>query len=470
MSSIVCAILKHAQNQPDKLAVKVDDDSLTYSELADRIRLTAAHHFANGVTQGSRVVLPATMSLNFVTNYFASHYLGAVAVPIDQQAPKSNVESLLSALNTQFFLEKAEIFPKDSGIGPIANGTLSPNVVSHADADILFTSGSSGQAKGVRLTHQNILSSAVRINEALGNDSNDVELIIMPLCHSFGLTRLRCALTAGSSCVLLDGLTRPKKFFSKLDAEGISGFGTVPAGWLFIEKVAGERLKNYADQIKFLELGSSPMTEAQKQRVKDTLPHTRIVMHYGATEASRACFLDFERDRNNLGSVGKPTDPGSLRIVDEFGNKLGIGETGEVCVHGQMVSPGYVDPSMNSKRNSDFHRMGDTGYIDANGFLYLTGRISDLINIAGRKVSPQEVEEAIRSFSGVQDCACLAVDHEVSGSQLKALVVGDVDFVHLKEHLLANIEAYKIPAVFEAVKDLPYTVSGKLKRGELKAW
>ena len=132
-----------------------------------------------------------------------------------------------------------------------------------------------------------------------------------------------------------------------------------------------------------------------------------------------------------------------------------------------MVSPGYINHKKNTyKINSNFHRMGDIGYLNNQGYLYLVGRSSDVINVGGKKVYPYEVEELIQSINVVKDCACIGIPDKISGESLKALLVLDetheVDYPSIKKFLYSQLDTYKIPYSFEVVDMIPYTESGKI--------
>ena len=469
-SLILNSIFLNAKNSPQKIALVENENVLTYKDFLSEIISRASDFAALGVRKNHKLILIAEMNIDFILNYFACHFLSAVAAPIDKNSNDQSVESYKKILSTNYvFKGKPEIFNSNKNKAK----HLSMDIHISNIADILFTTGTTSEPKGVILSQGNISAAAIHINAFLKNTSFDNELLCMPFSHSFGLTRLRCAMMAGSTCVLIDGLSRPKSFFKKIDDHNITGFGIVPAGWAFLRKIAKDKIKNYKDQIKYIELGSSPMMIDDKLDITSCLPKTHICMHYGSTEASRSCFLDFNKDVKFLNSVGSPSDGVDIAILDEEGNVLKHNQEGQVAISGNMVSSSYINYKKDTyKNNSNFHRMGDIGYLNKEGFLFLAGRSSDIINVGGKKVAPQEVEELLKVISGIKDCVCIGVPDKISGESLRAILVVDekheINYPSIKKFLHSKLESHKIPSSFDIVDKIPYTNSGKIKRKDLK--
>jgi len=458
MDLLVSHVLENCKQYNSKLAIVDGSEEISYADLKEKI-FTQAAHFTEKKIANKRVLLRADNSSTFIINYLACHLIGSTCVPFDPDIKSSQLKEIKKESNTDFLIENLNEDKKSWDSLKKLNASK--------EADILFTSGTTGKRKGVLLTQANIFTAARQINEYIGNSSNDVELLVMPFSHSFGLTRMRCALLAGSTSVLLNGLSKPKEFFRLLSERKVTGLGIVPSGWALLRKISRDKISEFKSQIKYLELGSSPMTREQKKDVMDLLPNTNIVMHYGSTEASRACFLNFTNDKNYLDSVGKPIGKNKILIIDENEKVLENNQVGKIYVKGGMVSSGYLNIKSNKFLQS-YHEMGDLGYVNSEGYLYLQGRISDLINVGGKKVSPLEIEHALKKFPGISDCACTGVPHEISGETIKAFIVGDTfDEKDLKKYLMQKLETYKIPTIFERLDSLPYTDSGKLIKNKI---
>ena len=242
-----------------------------------------------------------------------------------------------------------------------------------------------------------------------------------------------------------------------------------------MQKISGEKIAEYAHQLKYIEMGSAYLSPEDKKRLAELFPNTRVAMHYGLTEASRSAFLDFHRDADNITSVGKSSPYTQICTFDENGCVLSDGQEGEICVKGEHVTSGYLNfPSSEMFYGDGYFRTGDVGTISQDGYITLKSRIKELINVGGKKVAPIEVDEQILKIPGVADCACVAVsDPEgVLGEVVKAYIVKSDDieltFEYIAEQLQGKLESYKLPAQYEWIEAIPRTSNGKIQRALLQ--
>lgn len=211
-----------------------------------------------------------------------------------------------------------------------------------------------------------------------------------------------------------------------------------------------------------------------KQKLMSLLPHTKICMHYGLTEASRSAFISFHEDVEHLMSAGKASPHTEIAVFSEMGEPVGKNVDGEICVKGNHVCSDYWGMTQEEFRKDffgAFFRTGDWGHIDDDGYIYLVSRKKEIINVGGKKVSPMEVEEHLNEIDGIKESACVGVHDEVLGEVVKAFCVcsKEVDYEEVKKVLFKKIENYKIPAFFETIGQLPKTQNGKLQRLLLKS-
>ena len=342
-------------------------------------------------------------------------------------------------------------------------------------ADILFTTGTTGTPKGVPLTFKNEAAAARNINAFIRNKTDDVELLALPISHSFGLGRVRCCLSNGQTLILLGSFVNVKRIYKSFEEDGVTGFTMVPSSWKFLQKMSGNQLGNYASRLKYIEMGSAYFSESDKSELALLLPNTRVTMHYGLTEASRSAFMEFHEDALFLNSVGKASPNTEIQVFDESGNMLPLGEDGEICVKGEHVTQGYLNHPNDEVFFGDYFRTGDWGTKDSNGYIFLKSRKKELINVGGKKVSPIEVEDQLALIPGIAESACIAVPDpgEVLGEVVKACLVAEPNaerptFEEIASALSRKLESYKIPAVYEWVNEIPKTSSGKIQRGLLK--
>ena len=360
----------------------------------------------------------------------------------------------------------------------VVNGTSKATYIAPEQsqvADILFTTGTTGAPKGVALSYNNLSAAARNINAFIGNTSSDVELLALPVSHSFGLGRLRCSLSKGATVVMLGTFANVKKFFKEMARCQVTMFAMVPASWGFIKKMSGKYIGKFADQLKFIEIGSSFMPVEDKELLMSLLPKTRICMHYGSTEASRSAFMEFHTYKDNLLSIGKASPNVEIKIFTSQGTPAALGEEGEVCVKGEHVTCSYWNETP-ERFASDFYdgyfRTGDCGTMDAEGNIYLKSRIKEMINVGGKKVSPMEVEDILNTIPGIKESACIGIADPgiVLGEVVKAFIVADDNLSdeEIMQQLRPQLEVYKLPVEIERINAIPKTGSGKIQRLSLK--
>ena len=481
--SVIELIFKHGNDNPNKIAIIDGNLTINYEVLSNKIYACKIFLEKMGIKKDDIVIIPAIKNISFVYCYFGVQLAQGIPVPIDHNIPESRLKNLqiytkakftfndqkldnsfsLNYLNKniEFYIDRKDIKKK-------CNFPLSKQI-----SEILFTSGTTGSPKGVVLTHGNHLESAKNINASIGNTFKDIEILAMPLNHSFGLGRLRSVLALGGSLILMNGFLKMKNFFKIIENHKVTGFGMVPSAWSIIDRISNDKLSKYSNQIKYIELGSAPMSIKYKKKLMKILPNTKIFMHYGLTEASRSTFLEFHSENAMINTNGKSSSNVKITIRNKRGSILGSNIVGEICIEGKTVTEQYFNDMPLTKKSfwDRSFRTGDIGSLNNNGYLLLTGRISEMINISGRSFSPIEVENHIKKIDGIKDCACIGVEDPISGETLKAFLVSENKKPCIEEivsKLKSELELYKIPVKFDWLDKLPYTSNGKLQRHILK--
>ena len=476
-------IFQNATNQPERIALITPAEQVTYAQLWERCLLAATNiRRQYGLQKGDRIILSAAANIDFVYTYFGIHIAGGVCVPIDPDTNETRFELIKNStkpvctMGTLHKVKGHETVPFSDVLTPCDKVDAYQQPELEQIADVLFTTGTTGAPKGVALNHRNLSAAAQNINTFIGNAAEDVELLALPVSHSFGLGRVRCVLAKGGSLVLLGTFASMKKFFGQMEKFHCTGFGMVPAGWGYIKKMSGRKIGQLADQLRYIEIGSSFMPIEDKKLLCELLPNTRICMHYGLTEASRSAFMEFHSEHDYLNTAGKASPNVEVRIFDTEGKALPAGEEGEVCVKGDHVTCSYWNET-HERFAQDFYdgffRTGDGGHLDEKGYIHLKSRIKEMINVGGKKVSPMEVEDILNTIPGIEDCACVAMpDPEgVMGELVKAFIVCKDDNLTdaaIIEALRPKLEMYKLPAAIERIDAIPKTASGKVQRLKLK--
>lgn len=495
MKSIVEQIVSNAQSNPHKLALTDGKRSLTYLQLVELIIL-CTHKLRDEckLNKGDFVIIAADKQIEFPIVYFACHLLGIIVIPI---APDTNENRFINIVNDTKTIKSigfnnslipnlafkdladVHIFEQNqndvhASITPLLNPIIKDFPKLEDLADLMFTTGTTGKPKGVKLSHLNIAASVLNINTFIKNTTDDVELLALPISHSFGLGRLRCALANGQTVVLLGNFANIKRFYRFIEQYKVTGFGMVPSSWAMLKKLSSNKLSEYRDQLKYIEIGSAPMPLEDKRLLISLLPHTRICMHYGLTEASRSCFIEFNQDQEHLNTVGTPSPNVLVDIRDQNGKSLPPNEEGEICICGNSVTLGYSNTSNDQIFFDRYFRTGDWGYIDQDGYITLKSRTKELINVGGKKVSPIEVEEVLKTFDFIQDCACIGVEDQdhILGEVVKAFIVTNqpklINQDYLDKLIGEQLEIYKHPTLYQIVDHIPKTSSGKIQRLLLK--
>lgn len=477
-SPLLQSVFHHAEIVPDKTAIVVGNIEVSYSLLALNARKAASLLDGLGLRPSDRIILSAHKDIEFIYLYLGAHILGVTNVIVDAESNKERLNYIEDKTNPLWCFGYESSKHRSIQFAEIDIEALQPysgvsdNLSVDDIAEVLFTTGTTGAPKGVCLSYGNIAGSASNINSFIKNEATDIEVLGLPICHSFGLGRIRCNLMMGATIVILGSFANVRLFFKTIERYHATGFGVVPAAWAYIRKISGTRIGKYASQIKYIEIGSAAMPLETKKEMLNLFPNTRICMHYGLTEASRNCFQEFH-DIEHLGSIGKPVcENVDVQIFSPEGSVLPDGEKGELCVKGNMVLSRYLEEKDNKNAFYDeYFRTGDCGYRTDEGYIYLLGREKELINVGGKKVSPMEVEDAIIAL-GVGDCVCVPMKDPdgIMGELVKCYILKDsttLSFEQIAEQLSTKLEHYKLPVVYEWIDSIPQTASGKKQRVNL---
>ncbi|MCS1408646.1 MAG: Long-chain-fatty-acid--CoA ligase [Verrucomicrobia subdivision 3 bacterium] len=496
-----------AERFGDKVAVSDPDTELSYVQLA-----TAAARFANllceiGVEVGDRVLVVLPNSVRFTQAHFGILSAGAISVPCDSAITRKSLTGIYRNCEPRVLVTDALSLKRlclDSeplGLeGILVFGAMDSDdkntncrsvedaladdsrdvgadmqVQDDAVASLMYTTGTTGGAKGVPLTHRNIHATLTNITRFIGYTEQDREVIILPLSHNFGLGHLYCNLISGGGVYTENGMARVGRVLKKLSEFGATGFPGTPTGFGILIDKYGEVLRQRGQHLRFSVINSAPLPPERTAQLQALLPNLDIMVYYGLTEVSRSTFISLtSKGPNYYASVGRSMDGVKIEVLDSNGQGQSPGESGEVAISGPTVTSGYW-------RNEELNRAvfkngrlytGDLGYKDEQGHLFLTGRKKDFINVGGYKVNPAEVEKVIEAYPGVGDVGVVGIEGVggVTGESVVAGVVVEVepfDFGALETHCLRQLEKFKVPAVFERVDAIPRANTGKAKRVEL---
>ena len=338
------------------------------------------------------------------------------------------------------------------------------------EALVLHTSGTTSRPKVVPLTQANLFASASSIAETLKLTPADHCLNIMPLFHIHGLIAVVLAsMKAGASVCCTSGFNA-LKFFDLALAEQptwYSGVPTMHQAILLRAKRNPEAVSKLA--FRFVRSSSASLPPAVFHELGETF-HCPVIEAYGMTEATHQMASNpLPPGDQKPGFVGLPAGP-EIRIMTAEGGAVPQGETGEVCIKGANVTPGYENnPKANAESFTDgWFRTGDEGFLDADGYLKITGRIKEIINRGGEKVSPLEVDDVFMDHPAVQQFVTFAMPHKMLGEEVAAAVVlaegQTITEKELKDFAKDRLAPFKVPKAFVFLEEIPKGATGKLQR------
>ena len=421
-------LYQNAQRYPSKVAVVCGDRSLTYAQLWQEVE-RRSHDFRPHEV----VCFRSSQDIDFLVIYMAVHLAGGVAAPLEHGMPDALFEEVCGRLRE----------------------------ASDGIADILYTTGTTGQSKGVMVSHRALIADAENLIAGQGFSHDLVFVINGPLNHIGSLSKIWPCIILGATIVILEGMKDLNAFFRTLDypAKKMATF-FVPATIRMILQFASEKLASYAHKLDFIESGAAPLPQADMLRLCELLPKTRLYNTYASTETGIIATYNYNDGRCMANCLGRPMPHSRVLITLE----------GLIACQGDTLMSGYVgDPELTATiLRDDTVFTSDIGTLDDEGMLHLSGRASDVINVGGFKVSPIEVEEVAMSNPMVSDCICISAAHLVTGRALKLLVVTPpgqtLDKRSLARYLADRLEPYKVPMLYEQVDTIARTYNGKLDR------
>ena len=472
MTNLIDLIEEHAKRNPSKTAIITKYDTLTFQKLSEQSTL-----FKNSLkdfSKNSVISLMFENSINFVISYIGTLKAGLIAHILSSDISEKNLlfqidsshSKLLVTENEKFdFLQNKnlsiEIKKFDEMI--FENETVPVKISLNDYAHLLYTSGTTSEPKGVPITHSNLIFTLKNIVSVLGYTSSDISLLPLPLHHSFGLGCLNTSLYSGGTLILLQNTSDLNEILRITKESGVTTFAAVPATLIKLLKLHKNDFGNESKNLRLIITNSTSIPPETVSEYKKILKNGHLATYYGLTEASRSTFMIFETQLDKDSSVGKPAPEVEIKIENK------IHGIGEIWIKGPNVINEYWDDSSTKQKFVDgWIKTGDLGYFDKEGFLYLSGRLDDVINVGGEKVFPDYVEKIIKNMKDVSEVIVIGQKHDIFGQTVKAFVKLNTHSTLKKSDILSfcikNLEKYMVPTKIEFVKEFPLTDYGKIKR------
>lgn len=498
-NELLDVLQRQADRSPGAVALLGSDQSaLTYGELGRQSVAMGAVLKACGLGHNDRVamVLPDVLDMAVAFLGVAAH---ATAAPLNPAFTREEFDFYLGDLRPRALVVKAgETSPAREAAErrrvPVLEltATATPDgcrftlAGNDASADnehpvsragtgddvalVLHTSGTTSKPKLVPLTHRNLLSSAAHIAQTLALNPTDRCLNVMPLFHIHGLVGvLLSSLTAGAG-VACPSRFEAARFFGWLEEFQPTWYSAVPTMHAAIlGQAAGNGGLIKPHTLRFVRSSSAALPSATMAELERVFG-VPAIESYGMTEAAHQMASNpLPPGLRKPGSVGRAAGP-EIAILDSDGQPVATGATGEIAIRGPNVTPGYdQNPAANAAAfTGGWFRTGDQGRIDADGYVFVTGRLKEIINRGGEKISPREVDEALLDQPGVAQAVAFALRHATLGEELAAAVVAkpgaSLDEFELREALAARFPRFKVPSRIVVVREIPKGPTGKVQR------
>lgn len=480
---------------PERLSVSYADLIRLVDDLAGRLK-------AGGLVPGDRVALRAASNAEFVVGLLAASRADLVVAPLDPALPVAEQRARSEAVGARAVLvdrlgadepapENMPRWPITVTVAPTGTAPTvrldvraaprrdvsTPEGLRDDDAMIMFTGGTTGAPKMVPWTHHNLATSVRAIVDGYGLVPRDATVAVMPLYHGHGLIAALLATLASGGSVSLPARGRfsAQTFWDDIKAVQATWYTAVPTIHQILLERARTEPPGSAHPLRFIRSCSAPLTAETAQALHDTLS-APVVCAFGMTEATHQVATTAiggagysENPGATPGLVGRSTGP-EIRIVGPEGQTLPAETVGEVWLHGPTVVRGYLgDPSITAANfTQGWLHTGDLGTLSPAGDLVIRGRIKELINRGGEKISPERVEGILASHPGVLEAAVFGMPDDLYGETVAAVIVARGSAAPSAGDLAAfcreRLAPFEVPAGFQQASELPHTAKGSLDR------
>lgn len=500
--TVADAVATHARLQPHKIGARDSQRALSFAQWHQRANQLANGLLALGLVKGDRVALLAYNCVEWMEMYVGLARAGLVAVPINFRLTAPEIAYIALHCEARAFIVQAELLERvdslrgELAIAPhayisiraaVANGWQSyealiaaapasnpPVAVRPADpCALMYTSGTTGRPKGAIRSHEGNTLIALATALEMGFTRHDTALLVMPMCHANSLYFSHTFTHLGATCVIDDSKSfNPETLLATLAGEKVTFTSLVPTHYIMMLGLP-EAVKTKYDvgTVEKLMISSAPARKDTKLAILAHFRNSRLYELYGSTEAGWVTLLRPEEQIDMLGSVGREwAGSGAIRMLDPDGREVPDGEVGELHSRTPYVFDGYwKNPEKTDECfRGDWCSVGDMARRDANGYITLVDRKSNMIISGGENIYPSEVESIFGEHPNIKDVAVIGVPHEKWGESVQAVVVLHNGHQATAQELLdwcrSRMAGYKRPQaiIFLADSDMPRTATGKI--------
>ncbi len=492
---------RSAETYKDAPYLQFYDQTVTFGDFSRRVNILANALKAQGFNKGDFIHVLVQNSPETLIAYFAIQKIGAVAGPINGWWKAPEVEYLLNdsqgrglIIEDQYLPILDEIRPNcphletviEVGASPreghiafddlLQGGNDQPVVCESSEEDtayIFYTSGTTGNPKGVLLSHRNVLADVAGVTESLGLEEKMTALIFLPLFHVNAMLSCTFALGIGLQIVLRRQFSA-SEFWEVVDQYKVNFWSAVPAVYQIL-LTDPTRQKYDLSSLQFGICGAAPLTEETANRFQEIFD-IPIVEGYGLTEATCVSTLNPRDGQRKVGSIGLPLPGQEVRLLDEDGQEVPRNTPGEICIRGDVVMKGYFNrPEETAETLADgFLHTGDVGVMDDDGYIFIVDRIKDMIIRGGENIYPKEIDNLLATHPKIQEAATLGVPDDTMGEEVKVYIIALDDSLtedEVVDYCRENLAGFKVPKYVQILEDdFPRSPIGKVLKKEMRQW
>jgi long-chain acyl-CoA synthetase len=450
-------LARAARRRRRKLALVDGDERLSYGELWERALAAAGSFRARGVRPGDRVLLRLGNTAASVVSYYGALRAGSVVVPSSPAIGEAELAFQVADAEPALVL----------GVDEVPGAGDPPDPLPSTIAVLQYTSGTTGRPKAAMMSHGNLVANALQNARWFGWGADEVNLAVLPLCHTWGLcVCLNSTFAVGGTLVLVRRFD-PEETLALAAAHG----ATVLYGSATMFHRLLDLPRAHLPRLRHVKAGAMLTQGRLKERWDERYPHAPLQQGYGLTEASPESHNN-PPQRFKGGTVGVPIQDTLCRIARADGSDALPGEAGEVCIQGPQVTKGYWRRPEETARAlaRGWLHTGDVGAMDGEGYLTIVDRLKDMLKFRGYTVSPNAVEERLLLHPAVREAVVVGRPDEREGEVPVAFVVraGAVSADELMRHCGAGLAPYEVPREIRFVDAIPKNAVGKPLRRELK--
>ncbi len=492
MINLSSFIAFHAKRTPDRTALKYRGEAISYATFDGRIRKAGGWLSARGIGRGDVVAVLMKNSSAFLELVFAASHIGAVFLPINYRLSADEVAYIVGNSGARLLIADDELAAIAAGNAPVVllDETAQASVANLAQdvppapmqpvqpddlMRLMYTSGTTDRPKGVMLTYENLYWKSADQTITLGLNADTRLLVVGPLYHVGALDLPGISVLWHGGMLSVHRNFEPDQALEAIERDGLNAAWFAPVMTTAI-LTCPSRERYDVSSLKWAIGGGEKTPEVRIRAFSEFFRNARYIDAYGLTETVGGdTFMEAGREIEKIGSTGRAIAHVEIEIRDDAGKRLAPGENGEICLRGPKVTKGYwKDPQKTASAFfGDWFRTGDVGYLDQDGFLYLTDRKKDMIISGGENIASSEVERVIYELPEVREVAVIGVPDERWGERPVAVVVladgATLALSDLTKHCRARLGGFKLPKQLIIRDSLPRNPSGKVLKRVLRA-